>query len=189
MLIPKCLLNAALLIAATDKNHRGRPMLNGVYIEQGNGGAWIVATDGAAILAAFHQTDEVLEFPSLLLPRDALTAAIKLDKRHDLDVRVTTLGALSYAPLEMQYLDWRRALPGATLSGLWPALFDADILARCVKAVNMANDVKHHGLSVSLWPDTDKLLVRGKRDKCVAFFMAASRPAVEKMLPYEPLGA
>lgn len=189
MQVPKCLLSAALLIAATDKNHQGRPMLNSVYVEQGNGGAWIVATDGAAIFAAFHATDEVLEFPSLLLPRDALTAAIKLDKRHDLDVRATTLGALSYAPLEMQYPDWRRVLPGATLSGLWPALFDADILARCVKAVNVANDVKPHGLSVSLWPDTSRLVVRGLRDKCIVLMMAASKPKAAEMLPYEPLGA
>lgn len=189
MLIPKCLLTAALLIAATDKNHQGRPMLNGVYVEQGNGGAWIVSTDGAAMFVAFHRTDEVLEMPSLILPRDALTAALKLDKRVELDVRATTLGALSYAPLDMLYPPFRRVVPGATLSGQWPALFDVDLLARCVKAINTADDRKHHGLNVSLWPDTDKIVVRGQRDKCIAFMMSASKPKAAEMLPYEPLGA
>lgn len=187
MLIPRPLLSAALLCAATDKNHQGRPMLNGVYVEQAKGGVWIVGTDGYGRLAAFHSApDDVLPLPSVIIPRDALTAALKLDKRSELDVTATTLGALAYTPVDGQFPQWRRVLPGATLSGVWPAHFDADLLARAVKAVNVANDVKHHGLSVSMWPDTDKIMVRGARDKCIAFFLAARD---NPKYPYEPLEA
>lgn len=192
MKLPKELLKAALMCAATDKTHKGRPMLNGVYVEQAAGGAWIVATDGSVVFAAWHATTEVLGALDVIIPRAALEAALKLDKAQDLDVTPTHLGALAYSPLDMTFPPWRRVLPGATLSGQHPVRVDAHLLSRVVSAMNVANGAKDHGLNVALFADTDSYVVRGVRAKCLARVMAARNlheyePG--KPVEYEPLGA
>lgn len=186
MRLPKSLLKAALLVAA-DRDIRY--YLNGVYVEQGNGGVWIVGTDGQAILAAWHAcADEFMDAPSVIIPRDALTAALKLDKGDYLEVTSSALGALAYHPVDGVFPDWRRVMPATVLSGAWPETFDADTLARTVKAINIANDAKHHGLAATLLPDTSRIIVRGARSKCLALVMGARR-VDSNNLPYEPLGA
>ena len=137
---------------------------------------WIVATDGSVIFAAKHTTDEVLDVHSVVIPRDALEAALKLDKQPDLNVTATHLGAFAYKPVDGTFPNWRRVMPGRELLGIPPLNIDITLLAAASKAIATANEGKDGIYAVQVdWDGENGAVLYGRRPQCLVKVCPARR--------------
>jgi DNA polymerase-3 subunit beta len=117
-------LQALLMFAA--KNDV-RFYLKGIYSDPSG---YLVATDGHRIL--YIKTGE----PGLdvIIPREAAEAAVKMAKKgQEIPLTKTSIGPITYTPVDGRYPDWRRVIPGndnleATPQCLfeWQYLIDAE---------------------------------------------------------------
>jgi len=95
----------ALLLFAAKKDVRF--YLNGIYSDPTG---YLVATDGHRIL--YIKTGE----PGfdLIIPREAADAAVKMAKKgQEIPLTATSLGQVTYTPVDGKYPDWRRVIPGS----------------------------------------------------------------------------
>jgi DNA polymerase III sliding clamp (beta) subunit (PCNA family) len=97
-------LQALLLFAA--KNDV-RFYLKGIYSDPSG---YLVATDGHRIL--YIKTGE--HGLDAIIPREAAEAAIKMAKKgQEIPLTRTSIGQITYTPVEAIYPDWRRVIPGS----------------------------------------------------------------------------
>ena len=154
------LLKAAAMFASKEET---RYYLKGVAVQAGPRGVYLVATDGHRMLA-FRQSADDTPPVDIIIPADVI-ARIKPD-RHVEDATLTRDGdtqwridycgtAISFAPIDGTFPDWRRAVPKETTGEM--AQFDPAYVgdfAKVAKALgaNPRADVKiaHNGRGPAL---------------------------------------
>lgn len=144
---------AALAIAAPFMAKKDvRYYLNGALVEANPaGGAFVVATDGHALIVVRDAAAVVPADTKLILPRDFVAAVLKhagtspvaLTLGDELAVTFAARGmTLSDTLIDGRFPDWRAVVPASPLSGD-EATFNPDLIARIAKSGDGAR--KHAG--------------------------------------------
>jgi len=146
------LLKAAALAASKEET---RYYLNGVAVQAGPRGAYVVATDGHRALA-FRQTGDDLPEVNIIIPA-YIIAGIKLnkyDERAELTQesenrwRINYCGtAVTFAPIDGTFPDWRRIVPKETSGEL--AQFDPAYIGDFAKVAKVLGSNAKAGVKMA----------------------------------------
>ncbi len=139
-----------------------RYYLNGVLLDTDAGK--IVSTDGHRMLII---TDSCLRAEygrSVIIPRDAIAAALKLAGKACDFVTVTESAiqldsgaSVAYTPIDARYPDWRQVMPrGERIGDQAPATYAPEYIADAIAAVNVAR-----GRAPSKWAGKVAVYQRG----------------------------
>ena len=146
------LLKAAALAASKEQT---RYYLNGVAVQAGPRGSFLVATDGHRLLA-FRQSADDTPPVDIIIPADVI-AGIKLNKHvddatltreSDTHWRIEYCGtAISFAPIDGTFPDWRRVVPKETTGEL--AQFDPAYVGDFAKVAKALGTNAKAGVKIS----------------------------------------
>ncbi len=146
------LLKAAALVASKEQV---RYYLNGVAVQAGPRGLYLVATDGHRALA-FRQSGDDLPEVNIIIPADII-AGIKppkgvdivyLTKESESRWRIDYCGAsISFAPIDGTFPDWRRIVPKETSGEL--AQFDPAYIGDFAKVAKALGANAKAGVKIS----------------------------------------
>lgn len=142
MLIKRNQLAAALAVAPKDMKTSGnRFQMVGVNLHVSTGGqAYLMATDGVIAFVG-RVTDDSMGQASMILPYEAVDAALKLNpKAVYIDCSDGQLGGIQLKLIDAVYPDLQRIIP-SSLSGE-PAQYHQDQMRQCFKAAALWNGDK-----------------------------------------------
>ena len=136
MLVKKSDLQAVILAAGVKDV---RYYLNGVHVNAKH----LVATDGSRMHVVAH--GGTWEGPPVTVPREAILLALK-EKVAVLELTPTSVGRVSYSPLDGTFPDYTRVMvraPAKGAEGVIRANLIPSNLADAVKAISLADDEKN----------------------------------------------
>ena len=146
------LLKAAAIVASKEQV---RYYLNGVAVQAGPRGLYLVAMDGHRALA-FRQTGDALPEINIIIPVDII-AGIKLNKHiddatltreSDTHWRIDYCGiATIFAPIDGTFPDWRRIVPKETSGAL--AQFDPAYIGDFAKVAKVLGSNARAGVKIA----------------------------------------
>jgi len=120
-----------------------RYYLNGVLLDTATGK--LVSTDGHRMLIITDSCLRAVSGESVIIPRDAIAAALKLAGKSCDFVTVTESAiqldsgaSVAYKPIDGVFPDWRRVMPrGERIGDQAPAMYLPEYIADAVAAVNI----------------------------------------------------
>ncbi len=92
-----------------------RYYLEGIYVKAHNGAALMVAVNGhmmGILRLELGEDDQAPEGEGIIIPNEAIALAIKATKKgHKIEITPTSIGAISYKPIDGHYPDFMRVVP------------------------------------------------------------------------------